>query len=118
MVSLQIYHLSAMADLEDPEFFEDDPQLDLGGDDLDSSCSEEEDSNYLAGGLSVTREEVSRNLQMLKGSMATDPPVHTLVELRLRHPEAFTEESEETLASVLAENHLQYELSDYQVCDL
>ena len=111
--------LQTSLDMSEPQDFslegDDPPLLESGSDELDSS--EEEDCSDVTEGLSITKEEVLRNTQLLNGSMVTDPPVHTLSELRIKHPGAFSEESEEILASVLAENPLQYELSDYQVCD-
>ena len=111
--------LQTSLDMSEPQDFslegDDPPLLESGSDELDSS--EEEDWSDITEGLSITKEEVLRNTQLLNGSMVTDPPVHTLSELRIKHPGAFSEESEEILASVLAENPLQYELSDYQVCD-
>ena len=88
-------------------------------DDTDSSVSESEsDSGDEASGiegLSVTKEEVARNYELLGSSFPPDPPIHHLEDLKQEYPFAFSELSESTLAAVLQENPVGFELSAFQV---
>ena len=80
----------------------------------DSSGSDEDEASSLEG-LSVTEGDVLRNYEVLGTSVPADPPLHLLEDLRKKYPFAFTDHSESTLASVLKDNPLGFELSDFQV---
>ena len=84
-------------------------------DELNSSVSSDEDEASITEGLSVTEDDVARNYQLLGSSSLADPPLHLLQDLKQKYPSAFSEMSENTLAAVLQDNHLGFELSDFQV---
>ena len=86
-------------------------------DDTDSSVSESDSGDEVSGieGLSVTKEEVARNYELLGSSFPPDPPIHHLEDLKQEYPFAFSELSESTLAAVLQENPVGFELSAFQV---
>ena len=88
----------------------------------DSSSSEMQDSesdgfdDVSDSGLNVSKEEVQRNLALLGVPVEPDPSTLLLSELRLKHPRAFSPESESLLSTVLAETLLPFPaLSDFQV---
>ena len=113
-----------MEGLEDPQIAElegsgDDDSVclsDSSEDQSDTSVSDQEDDQAAAiEGLSVSEDDVARNYELLGGSLPADPPLHLLEDLRQKYPFAFTELSESTLATVLQENPLEFELSAFQV---
>ena len=60
-----------------------------------------------------------RNYNSLGKAVDPDPSTLVLADLRLRHPEAFSGDSEQLLESVLAEATLPFpSLSDFQVLAL
>ena len=96
----------------------DDEGVDLSDssvDEMDSSASSEDDEPAITEGLSVTEDEIARNYELLGSSLPSDPPLHLLQDLKQKYPSAFSELSESTLATVLQENPLGFELSDFQV---
>ena len=111
-----------MEGLEDPQIAElegsgDDDSVclsDSSEDQSDTSVSDQEDDQAIEG-LSVSEDDVARNYELLGGSLPADPPLHLLEDLRQKFPYAFTELSESTLATVLQENPLEFELSAFQV---
>ena len=111
-----------MEGLEDPQLVGlegSDDDVSVSNDDSseeDSNGSESDDDQASAiEGLSVSEEDVARNYELLGSSLPADPPLHLLEELRQKYPYAFSELSESTLASVLQENPLEFELSAFQV---
>ena len=111
-----------MEGLEDPQLVGlegSDDDVSVGNEDSseeDSNGSESDDDQASAiEGLSVSEEDVARNYELLGSSLPADPPLHLLEELRQKYPYAFSELSESTLASVLQENPLEFELSAFQV---
>ena len=90
----------------------------------DSSSSEMQDSesdgdgieDISDSGLNVSKEEVQRSLALLGVPVQPDPSTLLLSELRVKHPSAFSPESESLLSTVLAETLLPFPaLSDFQV---
>ena len=77
----------------------------------DSSDEEKEDDNA----EKMTEGDVGKNYNLLESSVKAAPPIIVLSELRSKYPEAFTEQSEALLASVLEENPLGFQLTDFQV---
>ena len=113
MESLEDLHLVDPSDDEDGEVFDSSD----GGTNSGSSDSDEDEVTSMEcfEGLSVTEGDVSENLKLLGTSLPPDPPLHLLKDLREKYPFAFTDLSERTLAKVLEENPLGFELSDFQV---
>ena len=91
---------------------------DLSGDESISSDEEREEESGFEQGLCVTKEEVDANYNLLGSSVKPDPPVVVLAELIEQYPGAVTEQSQHLLASVLEENPLSFQLSDFQVHSL
>ena len=81
----------------------------------DSSDEECEDDTGNAESMALTKEDIEKNYNLLETSSKADPPVVLLSELRRRYPAAFTHQSEALLASVLEENPLGFQLTDFQV---
>ena len=80
----------------------------------DSESDEHDDASD--SGLNVTKDEVERSLSLL--GVPVEPNASTLLlsELRLKHPSAFSPESESLLSAVLKETPLPFPaLSDFQV---
>lgn len=62
---------------------------------------------------------LNRCYDLLGTAVTPDPSTLVLAELRIKHPEAFSQESEMLLASVLSEVSLPFpSLSDFQVQSL
>ena len=100
----------------------DDPELDLSS---DSSSSETQDSesddfeDVSDSGLNITKDGVERGLALLGVPVEPDPSTLLLSELRLKHPSAFSRESESLLSTVLEETSLPFPtLSDFQVASI
>ena len=110
-------HLEGLVDLQlvDDSGNEEEADSDSSGNELNSSASSSDDDDAIIEGLSVTEEEVALNYQLLGSSSPADPPLHNLQDLKQTYPSAFSELSENTLAAVLQENPLGFELSDFQV---
>ena len=81
----------------------------------DSSDDEGEGDTGNTESLAFTKEDMEKNYKLLETSTKADTPVVPLSELRTRYPAAFTHQSEALLASVLEENPLGFQLTDFQV---
>ena len=92
-------------------------ELELSNDSSDSSDSESESPGEVSDtGLNVSSEEIERNLALLGSRVVPDPSTLKLSELRIKHPNAFSPDSEALLAKVLNETILPFaSLSDFQV---
>ena len=88
---------------------------DTSGKDSSSSDEQSEEDSDFEQHLTVTKEEVDANYLLLGKSVKPDPPVIILGDLIQKYPGAVTEQSERLLASVLKENPLSFDLSDFQV---
>ena len=84
----------------------------------DSSDEEDEGDAGNTESIALTKEGIERNYNLLETSTKADPPVVLLSELRKKYPAAFTPFSEALLASVLEENPLGFQLTDFQVSSL
>ena len=85
----------------------------------DSSEGEESDGGEqeleVEEQLPITAAEVERNYSLMGVLSQPEDPIVSLDQLKLKYPQAFTPVSESALAAVLAELHLPFTLSPFQV---